>query len=455
MTLQAGRSAATESGRLTERYLAEFAASGGTASAILDGVLPSTADTGFMGRSLSRPSFLSHQAIEQLDTDLRRLHTALTGLPDRLFGGDMAAFARAVGATESQAEIVLRGRSSVPSRMGRADFYLDEHGFRLMEINWGGALGGLDSAILNRSMAEQPFIAEFVQRHELGYVDPMVELVRTLFTECGVPAGSRPAVALTDWPASFATLEPRLRRNVADYARFGIDAYPCHVGQLRYADGRVWLAEQPIDVVYRLFLMEDLLDADGPGLIEPVLRAAERGEVSIFSPMDADLYGSKGALALLSDERHRDRYQPDELASLDRILPWTRKIRPGPVTVAGAQLDLLEHALADQRELIIKPTMMHGGLGIVPGWLTEPDQWRQRLVAAMDQPYVLQRRIHPIPEPFPTDDGVEEWTLTWGAFMAINGYGGMFVRGSRDPDGTVNMSTGATGTCCFHGLTSD
>jgi hypothetical protein len=434
---------------LTEQYLSGFAASGVRAGQILEGVRPCTVDTGFMGRSLSRPTFLDRAAVDRLSSDLEELHVALTGLPDRLFGGDMAAFARAVGATETQADIILRGRGSTPSRMGRADFYRDDTGFRLLEINWGAALGGLDSAILNRQMLQQPFIGDFVRDHRLGYVDPMVELVHTLFTECKVPTGSTPVVALADWPESFKTLEPRLRRNVPDYARFGIEAHPCHVGQLRYAEGRVWLDDVAIDVVYRLFLMEDLLEEAGPALIEPVLRAAERGEVTIFSPMDADLYGSKGALALLSDEANRQSYSAETLAILDRILPWTRMVRSGPVTVSGATVDLIDYALAQQDELIIKPTMMHGGIGIVAGWLTEPAEWRARLAAAMDRSYILQRRIHPVAEKFPTDSGTEDWTLTWGAFMVHRGYGGMFVRGSRDLDATVNMSTGATGTCCF------
>ena len=302
----------------------------------------------------------------------------------------------------------------------------------------------------NQSMAEQPFIGEFIERHRLGYVDPLVEMVHTMFTACGLASGSRPVVALTDWPESFKELEQSLYQSAEVMAPFNIEAYPCHVGQLRYADGRVWLGERPIDVVYRLFMMEDLLDPAGPGLIEPVLRAAERGEVAIFTPMDADLYGSKGALALLSDEQYRDRYTAEELASLDRIVPWTRMVRPGPVTVDGRQVDLFEYALAEQQELIIKPTMMHGGIGVVPGWLTDAEEWRQRLEEAMDQPYVLQQRIHPTAELFPTDDGPQEWSLNWGAFLVARGYGGMYVRGTRDPNETVNMNTGAIGTCCFH-----
>jgi hypothetical protein len=434
---------------LTDAYLAGFAASGVRAGQILDGVRASTVDTCYMGRSLSRPAFLDQATLSTLSSDLEQLHLALTGLPDRLFGGDMAAFARAVGATDAQADIILRGRGSTPSRMGRADFYRDGLGFRLLEINWGAALGGLDGAVLNREMMQQPFVGDFVREHRLGYVDPMVELVHTLFAECDLAPGSTPVIALTDWPESFKTLEPRLHKSAQAYALYGIDARPCHVGQLRYADGRVWLDDVAVDVVYRLFLMEDLLDEAGPALIEPVLRAAERGEVAIFSPMDADLYGSKGALALLSDEANRPLYQPDVLAILDRILPWTRMARSGPVTVSGATVDLTDYALAEQNELIIKPTLLHGGMGIVAGWLAEPAEWRACLAAAMDQPYVVQRRIHPVPERFPTDTGTEEWTLTWGAFMAYRGYGGMFVRGSRDLDGTVNMSSGATGTCCF------
>ncbi|HJQ02998.1 MAG TPA: hypothetical protein VJ851_15490 [Jatrophihabitans sp.] len=440
---------------LTDAYLAGFAASGLAPSKILDAVRPSTVDTSYSGRSLSRPAFLSLPQVAQLGTDLERLHAALTGQPQRIFGGSMTAFAQAIGITKSQIDMVVRGSGNQPSKMGRADLYSDEHGFRLLEFNYSSALGGLDSSVLNRSMAEQPFIRDFLAEHGLGYVDPQVELVHTLFTECELAEGSRPIVALTDWPQSFQTLEQSLYKSAETLAPFNIEAYACHVGQLRYADGRVWLGERAIDVVYRLFLMEDLLDPAGPGLIEPVLRAAERGEVAVFTPMDSDLYGSKGALALLSDEQYRHCYSAEELASLDRILPWTRMIRPGPVTVNGRQLDLFEHALADQQELIIKPTMLHGGIGVVPGWQTSAEDWRQLVTEAMDQPYVLQRRVRPTAEVFPADDGPEEWFLNWGAFLSSRGYGGMYVRGVRDPNVPVNINTGATGTCCFHPMAAD
>jgi hypothetical protein len=83
--------------------------------------------------------------------------------------------------------------------------------------------------------------------------------------------------------------------------------------------------------------------------------------------------------------------------------------------------------------------------------MVDADEWRRQVSAAMDGPFVLQRRIRPVPEEFPSEQGMQPWVLTWGAFLAASGYAGQFVRGTTDPDGgVVNMATGATATSCFH-----
>jgi hypothetical protein len=107
-------------------------------------------------------------------------------------------------------------------------------------------------------------------------------------------------------------------------------------------------------------------------------------------------------------------------------------VRSGSVTVDGERADLLEYATARRENLILKPTAMHGGLGVVmAGWLTGPQEWEQQLRASLNGPWVLQRRIRPVPELFPGEDGPQPWVLTWGAFLCGRGYGGMWVRGDR------------------------
>lgn len=400
---------------------------------------------------LTRPAFLSASERDRLATDLRCVHAALAGLPDRLFGGDLAAFARAVGAQGPQVDAVLRASTDRLTRLSRADIYADESGFRLLELNVSAAVGGLDNAALNRVLLTHPGFAGFAAEHGLDYVDTLAEVADTLRAECGTADG-RPVVAVVDWPASFPKLEPLLRYNCARFAELGIDAIPCHLGQLSIRDGRVWVEGRPVDVMYRLFLLEALLRPDGPELIEPVLRAAERGEVKLFTPIDSELYGSKAALALLSDEANRARYDVAELETFDRFLPWTRSVRPGSVTVDGELVDLAEYARDQRENLVLKATMLHGGSGFVGGWLVEPDEWQRRLAAAMDGPYVLQRRIRPIPEPFPVlGADPRPWILTWGVFLTQRGYGGAYLRATEDAAaGVVAISSGALATCCFH-----
>jgi len=435
---------------LTDDHLAAMATQGSRAAAVEAAVHDSTVDSSYQGRALRRPVFLGAHEYRQLVGDLDKLYSAVAALPDRLFGGSLAAFAGAVGMNDTQVSAVLRARGDGPSRLARADLHLDAAGFRVLELNVGSTMGGLDNAVLNRGMLADPRVAEFVGRHGLTYVDTLAEVAATLRAECGV-SKARPVMAAADWPDSFATLEPRLRRSADMLAALGIDAHACHVGQLRYADGKVWLGDRAVDVVYRLFTLEDLLSPEGPALIEPILQAAERGDVRIFTPLDARVYGSKGALAMLSDEANRHLLTDAERVSIDRILPWTRMLRSGPVTVDGVTVDLERYVLDNREELILKPTLLYSGIGIVPGWLAKPDDWREQIDAAMGGPYLVQRRTHPVVEWFPGDEGLEPWILVWGAYLMNKGAGGIWVRGEAGTVGQVtNMAQGATATCCFH-----
>jgi hypothetical protein len=438
---------------LTDRYLEESTRIGPSPDELLS-LARSQVDlaaTMYQDACLSRPVLLTADERAELTEDLANLHAALTGLPQRLFGGDLAAFARAVGMTDTQVTGILRGSGDAPTRLGRADLYHDGSAFRLLELNMGSTVGGLDNAVLNRAVATHPFVADFVARHGLTYPDTMAELAHTLLSECKVPSGERPLIVAADWPDSFATLEPRLRHSAAQLAPLGVDIVPCHLGQLSIKDGMVWFDGRKVDLLYRIFMVEDLLDPRAPELIDPVLRAAERGAVRIFTPMDSELYGSKGALAMLSDEENRGLFSAAELASLDRILPWTRMVRPGDVTAAGERVDLSDYARARREELILKPTLLHGGSGVLPGWLTEPAEWASRVDAAMGEPFVLQERIRPEPEPFLTEDGVRPHVLNWGVFLCARGYGGALARGTTDlTGGLINVASGSTATCCFH-----
>jgi hypothetical protein len=445
---------------LTSLYLDELKRSGVPAAKLVGG-LPRNdrLNAYYQGRYLARPLFLGHEEKEQLYADVETMRRALVSLPDRLYGGDLAAFARAVGMDDVQISAILRSRGREVTRQTRADMYVDDTGFKLLEFNMGGALGGLDNADMCTELLDHPVLADFAKTHRLGYVDTMREQVHNIRVENGFEPDSSPVVVVTDWPSSYETLAPYMRLYIEVYRELGLEAYECHIGRLEVRDGGVWLDDHKVDIIVRLFMIEDLLEnPDAPALMEPILDAAARGEVGIFSPMDTELFASKGALAMLSDEANRSLFDPAELAGLDRILPWTRMVRPGPVTLEdGTSRDLLEYALSDQRDLALKPTLLHGGEGVLLGWQDEttPEVWEERVRAALDGPYVIQRRIRPVPELFPTEDGdVVPWIVNWGVFTVVNGYGGVWARATTVESNieVLNVDRGAYAGCCLHAL---
>lgn len=436
-------------GTLTARYLEETSRHGVTA-AELTGLLREVPllQTLRQGRYLSRPVFLGRAERDQLHADVANLRDALTSLPGRLFGGDLAAFARAVGASDRQLEAALRAPGARPTRQARADLYLDESGFKLLEMNMGSPAAGIDSADYCRAFLGHPVVAGFAAEHGLGFADTMRAQVETIQDETGFAPGSLPVTAIAAAPGSYQRLRSYLQVLAPRWRALGLDAMPCEVSELQAKGGRVWLRGRPVDVVFRLFLIEHVLGAR-PAQVDPVLDAAARGEVAMYTAMDGELFSSKLALAMLSDERNRHLFSAGELASIDRILPWTRRCRPGPVTLDdGSTVDLLDYAASHAAELVLKPAMLHGGDGVVAGWqpgLTERD-WRARLTAAAGQPYVLQRRVRPVPELMPGDDGeLVPWIVTWGVFTMRDGHGGIYTRGLplRPGADVVNFAGGA------------
>jgi hypothetical protein len=442
--------------QLTASYLDEVArskVSGGDLLSVMpqDGML-GTRNT---ERYLSRPLFIGQAERDQLNDDLQQVRAALVSLPGRLYDGDLSAFAKAAGLTDDQADAVLRSRAARVTQLARADLYPEPARLRLLEFNMGSGVAGIDNADICRAMLRHPVLAGFADTHRLGYVDTMREQVSMIFKETGFEPGSYPVVAVTDWPAHYQRIEALLHEATRPWRALGLDAHPCHIGQLEAAGGRIRLRGRPVDIIFRIFLLEHLLEQDGHALIDPVIDAVARGAVAMFTPLDAELYGSKAPLAMLSDDANRHLFTAAELAAFDRVLPWTRMVRPGPVTLEdGGVVDLLDYAVSHADDLVLKPTLLHGGAGVLPGWHrgTSAQQWRDRLISALDGSWVLQRRIRPVPELCPGGPGqLDPWTVTWGVFTNPAGYGGVYARAFRTGAEleVLRAGTGASVGCCL------
>jgi hypothetical protein len=441
---------------ITQRFLARWAEKPPTRLRDLAAELklPFT----FGNRFLTRPAFLEAEQRRALEADVGALLDLLFTLPKRLFDGDLKAMAGAVGLAPAQAEAIVRTAADQQVRLARADLFDDGNTYKLLEFNVSSAIGGWDSPVLNRWLLRDPDLASFVEDEGLEFADTLAALAGVIREACaGFDCPSRPVVALVDWPPSYPTYGPVLDFMARSLQPLGIAAIGCHAGQLAVRDGHLFIEGRHIDVVYRFIQLGDLLE--GPGalaVVEPIIAAAERGTVRLVTGFAAGLFASKGCLALLYEDDHRSVFSAAENDLIDRVLPWTRTLRAGETFVGGQRTDLVGYVLANRSELVLKPSLLHSGLGVVLGWKTDQRTWTEAVRAGLRSRFVVQRRVRPAAERFPADDtatGSRELVLNWGVFAVGRGYSGAFVRALPDPDpGIINAATGAATGCTFHAV---
>ncbi|HEU5268770.1 MAG TPA: hypothetical protein VFU36_02515 [Jatrophihabitans sp.] len=409
----------------------------------------------YHGRLMPNPVFLSAADSDLLVRQLDDIHDLLLSLPQRC-AGSRAGYARMLGLSEFQVAVVERAAAGRPPLLARADLYRTGTGFALLELNTGSALGGFDCGEINRTLASHPSLAGFVAEKQLSWVDTAERLLGIALAQHAERTGSvAGTIALVDFPDTF----PRYQRTIEVMAqlcrRSGIDAFACHLGELAEGPYGLSYRGRKVDIVYRFFMLEYVTSAAAVELLEPLRRAAESGTVTLLSPVEADLYGYKEGLALLSELAHTADFDSRERDSVAALVPWTRRLHATVEGPAGEAVDAISFATAQQSELMLKPVSLHGGSGIVAGWTVGAEEWLRNVTDALDGPYVLQQRVRPVADPVLTQQTIGGLYCTWGVFITPSPtgeavYGGCFVRGSHDPEvDIISYDNGALIGCCL------
>jgi hypothetical protein len=177
----------------------------------------------------------------------------------------------------------------------------------------------------------------------------------------------------------------------------------CHIidpREVEYHDGKLCHGDYHITLIYKRVLINELLERGG--MDHPVVRAVRDGAVCMVNPFRCKPLYKKASLAVLSDERNRRLFSPEETQAIDAHIPWTRVVEERHAECNGRRVELIPFVLANRERFVLKPNDDYGGKGIVLGWTVDASAWEQAVRHALAMPYVVQERVRLPHEPYPS-----------------------------------------------------
>jgi glutathionylspermidine synthase len=331
---------------------------------------------------------------------------------------------------------------SRPLRICRLDAFLAGYEVRFLEFNADSPAGIGYTDVLHQGLRRAIRLPRVEAEFETVYEPMLPVLIETLLDAYGQLRSirpqlpERPRLALIDKPGSPSVPEFRIVCGAARAA--GLEALHATTEDLEYDGSVLRVGEEPVHLVYRRVLIDDLEEGD-------LTAAARDGTVCVVNPARARVANNKKLFALLDDPRFGHLVEPREAEVVRATIPWTRVLRPGRATYGDWVVDLLEFVSDNRPRLVLKPASEYGGHGVSLGIETSQGEW-DRIIEehAASGDYIVQEYV-PVPEEmFPAvEDGHVQMRLkrfNINPFGIGGRYAGMITRISDKA--VINVSAG-------------
>lgn len=284
--------------------------------------------------------------------------------------------------------------AGLPELLGctRADLFLGPTGAMALELNATiPAMQGYSDiaarAFLEAVGPELALDAAAIDRAVAANGENSVALLQALQAFMRARTG-RPfeSVALLHRPqdAQLSELSYLARR----WTALGIRCVVAEADALDWDGAQAKVHGAPVDYVYRHIFARRVEPQSGLGRL---LQTPSRFPLS--NPVAAP-YEMKRTFAELSRAGHepevarRHRLADEEVALVQRLVPWTRPLRAGPTVGPRGEAiaDLVEHVCAEPAAFVIKRSWDYGGRAVFLGFESELPVERERARAAFGEP---------------------------------------------------------------------
>ena len=296
-----------------------------------------------------------------------------------------------------------------PLRICRLDAFLQGYDVKFLEFNAESPAGIGYTDVLYEGLRQGIDLPRVDGEFDTAYTPVLPELVGTLLDAYGHVRArhsdfpENPRLALIDTPDSPAVPEFRIICSTARAA--GVEAVFATTADLSYDGSLLQLGGEPVHLVYRRAVLEDLVQAGD--LDGPLVQAARDRRVALVNPFRSRVANNKKLVGLLEDPRFAHLLTRDDADAIRATIPWTRILRPGRVHYGDWVVDLLPFVSDNRERLVLKPASDYGGHGVALGMETPQSDWDSIIGEHADSSDFVVQEYVPVPEEmFPTvEDG--------------------------------------------------
>jgi glutathionylspermidine synthase len=331
---------------------------------------------------------------------------------------------------------------SRPLRICRLDAFLQGYEVKFLEFNADSPAGIGYTDVLYEGLRQAIDLPGVRAEFETAYTPMLPLLIDTLLGAYRELRGERselpetPRLALVDAEGSPSV--PEFRIICAAARAGGIEALWGTLDDVAYDGTHLSVRGEPVHLVYRRALLEDLPEGD-------LIAAARDRRAAVVNPFRARVANNKKLFALLQDPRFAHLVEERERRVIDETIPWTRVLRPGRTSYGEWVVDLLQFVSDNRERLVLKPASDYGGHGVSLGMETDQSRWDALIEEHVeDGDFVVQEYV-PVPEEmFPTvEDGHVQMRLkrfNINPFGIGGRYAGMITRISDQA--VINVTAG-------------
>jgi len=397
------------------------------------------------------PTFISRATAELLEHCACGFEQTLKDVFARYFDYDAARLAAFHHGEAETIDLLLTEPDGIDAAFSRVDVIITEAGPRILEINLGSALGGWNLPFLGDLYRSQPLVKRFIanQNLEVGFPDSLEMVLAHARAEVEYALGITGEINIGVMVPVFESREgPVVHR--ADHFEPAYDRILTDAGD---QSGRIVIFNRH-DYVVRgphLFVDDVRIHAviEQQEVVTPndIFRLFKAGGLFLFSGPAANILSDKRYLALLSSLLEETFYTEEEREVIERFLPWTRMVSPGPVRFDGEEADMAEVLERNKANLVLKRVDDFGGAGVVVGPRVDTATWEQTAAASLrDHNWIAQtyQASEPITYLDP-DRGPVPHDVVWGLWSIGGGFGGALLRMKPGGgDGVINAKSGAS-----------